>query len=427
MSSDTPAAQPLADTRTRAPQPGTPAVGESPGSPRPGEPSAPPKVPFGVNEVRLTRKQWLITFIIFGLLILLTPWLWQRIERFDTGPDYRIPYQLSNDYWLYGRRLRQVTYPGKVIVLGDSVVWGEYVAPDGTLSHFLNQETGEPDRFINGGVNGLFPLAQQGLITYYGSSLRRQKVLLHCNVLWMTSPKADLSSNKEDQFNHSRLVPQFSPWIPCYKAEANERLSALVQREVPFLQWVAHLQDAYFGQKSILSWTLEDDGGSPPHYPNSYRNPLAQIDFVVPSAPRIDPQRGPNSPRHKPWSTDGVGTTRFEWVGLESSLQWHAFQRVLETLRKRGNDVLVLVGPFNEHIMAEENRPAFHRIHEQIIAWLWQNQVPTVSPETLPSALYADASHPLTSGYELLAKRIAGDPTFQNWMKASRNLAVRRN
>ena len=29
------------------------------------------------------------------------------------------------------------------------------------------------------------------------------------------------------------------------------------------------LQNAYFGQLSILNWTLEDDGGSPPRYPNA--------------------------------------------------------------------------------------------------------------------------------------------------------------
>jgi hypothetical protein len=37
-------------------------------------------------------------------------------------------------------------------------------------------------------------------------------------------------------------------------------------------------------------------------------------------------------------------------------------------------------------------------------------------PETLPSALYADASHPLTEGYALLAKRISADPQFRNWL-----------
>jgi hypothetical protein len=378
-------------------------------------------VPFGVNEVRLNARHWAIGLVIWGLVLLLTPWIWGRLERFNAGVDYRIPYQLSKDYWLYGQRLGQVVGLDKVIVLGDSVVWGEYVAPDGTLSHFLNQQTGATNRFINLGLNGLFPLAQEGLVDYYCRALSRQKVILQCNVLWMTSPKADLSLDKEEPFNHSRLVPQFWPRIPCYRADANERLSAVIQREVGFLQWVGHLQNAYFDQKSILSWTLQDDGENPPRYPNAYKNPLAQISLTVPSAPQDDPQRGPSSPRHKPWSLDGQGTTRFEWVDLHASLQWRAFQRMIGRLRERGNDVLVVLGPFNEHLMAEDNRPAYRKIREGIAAWLKQSKVPTVVPDVLPSELYADASHPLTAGYELLAKRICADEHFRKWLPGDPN------
>jgi hypothetical protein len=52
---------------------------------------------------------------------------------------------------------------------------------------------------------------------------------------------------------------------------------------------------------------------------------------------------------------------------------------------------------------------------------LRQNNVRVVVPEALPSALYADASHPLTQGYELLANRICADETFGNWLKSSGN------
>jgi len=385
-----------------------------PDAPQPAAPDA--GEPFGANEVRLNGRQWLAAFAIVLLVVLLTPRLWERIERYDAGPDYRIPYELSNDYWLYGRRLRQVADPNQVVVLGDSFVWGEYVLPDGTLSHFLNQESGATDRYINGGVNGFFPLALEGLIAYYGQSLRHRKVILQCNVLWMTSPKADLSTEREEPFNHSRIVPQFFPRIPCYKADTGERLSAIVERHVGFLGWVGHLQNAYFGQKSLPQWTLEDDGGSPPRYPNLWKNPLRQITLTVPSAPQDDPQRGPASPRHKPWSENGQGSTRFDWIALDSSLQWQAFQRVIGRLRGRHNNVLVVVGPFNEHMMAEENRPAYRKIRDGVAAWLAENRIPHIVPETLPSALYADASHPLTEGYELLAKRISADPTFQNWL-----------
>ena len=382
---------------------------------QPTKPS-PTEVPFGVNEMRLTGRQWLAALIILLLIILLTPRLWERVERFETGPDYRLPYTLSKDYWLYHRRLTQVSDHKKVILLGDSVVWGEYVLPDGTLSHFLDREAREKDQFINGGVNGLFPLALEGLIHYYGQPLRHQKVILQCNVLWMSSAKADLSTDKEEPFNHSRLVPQFFPRIPCYKAEASERLSAIVEREVGFVAWGNHLQSAYFGEQSIPSWTLAEDGHDPPRYPNVRKNPFSQITFSVPSAPLNDPERGPRSPRHKPWEASGRPTP-FDWVDLDSSLQWHAFQRLIGILRQRGDDVLVVLGPFNEHMVAEENRPAYRKLRDGIADWLSQHQVPHLVPETLPSSLYADASHPLTEGYELLAKTLYKTESFQQWLK----------
>jgi hypothetical protein len=346
----------------------------------------------------------------------LTPRVWRAVERFDTGPDYRIPYPLSKDYWLYQRRLEKLA-PNDIVVVGDSVAWGEYVQPDGTLSHFLNEATAQPGRFVNAGVNGLFPLAFEGLLRHYGGPLRGRKVILHCNVLWMSSPKADLRTDKEERFNHADLVPQFSPRIPCYKADLNHRLAAVVERSFPFSQWAGHLHTAYFGQKNLLAWTLEEDNSTPPRYPNAYRNPLSQIALAVPAEPATDPDRGPASPRHKAWSTTGEGSTRFEWVEQEQSLQWAAFQRLLRLVQSRDNDVFVLVGPFNESIMAPENRVAFRRLRDGIAAWLAKNRVPHLVPETLPSALYADASHPLTEGYRLLAGRVSKTPEFQQWAR----------
>src|SRR6266545_1694141 len=226
-----------------------------------------PDTPF-VNAMQLNARQWSVSFGILAIVMFLTPTLWKRVEPLQTGPDYRIPYALSKDYWLYQRSLQQ-TAATNVVVLGDSVVWGEYVMRNGTLSHFLNEQSGQPGKFVNGGLNGLFPLAFEGLVQHYGGPLRHRKVIVHCNVLWMSSPKADLSTEKEERFNHAELVPQFLPRIPCYKADLNQRLQVVAERHFTFLKWAAHLQITYFGQKSIPNWTLEDDGGNPPHYPNA--------------------------------------------------------------------------------------------------------------------------------------------------------------
>jgi hypothetical protein len=370
-----------------------------------------------VNAMRLSARQWLVVAAIVIAVLLATPWVWKKIERFETGPDYRIPYALSKDYWLYERRLKRLE-PTDIVVAGDSVIWGEYVQSDGTLSHFLSEQSGQPGKFVNAGVNGLFPLAFEGLVHAYSDPVRHRKVVVHCNLLWMSSPKADLHTEKEERFNHSDLVPQFSPSIPCYKADLNRRFSAVVERYFAFFQWANHLQVAYFGQKTIPAWTLDDEGAEPPQLPNAFKNPVAQITLAVPPEPAVDPERGEASPRHKPWSTTGEGSTRFEWVALDESLQWAAFRRLVMFLQSRGNDLLVVVGPFNEHIMAAENRPAYLRLREGAGDWLARNQIAHVIPEPLPSVLYADASHPLTEGYQMLADRLSHDATFQKWMSA---------
>jgi hypothetical protein len=376
----------------------------SPARPAPPVPAEPT---FGVNEMRLGASQWLAVLAIVAAFVLTAPRLWTHVEQFDTGSDYRIPYQLSKDYWLYQRWLTERSDPQQVAVIGDSVVWGEYVSRDGTLTHFLSAESARPDRFVNAGMNGLFPLALEGLIEHYARSLHDRKVILHSNVLWMSSPQADLSDDQEQVFNHSRLVPQFRPHLPPYRADAAERLSVLIERHVGFFPWVGHLQSAYFDQQSIPDWTLEAA---------RTRHASRLLALEVPGELENDPQRGLQSPRHRPWTASGGQPTHFEWVALDTSMQWAAFQRLVRLLRQRGNDVLVIVGPFNEHMIAPAQRPAFHGLRDGIAAWLASEGVPSIVPPILASLLYADASHPLTEGYAELARQISHDQTFRSWL-----------
>lgn len=367
-----------------------------------------PDIPF-VNEMRLNGRLWLTTIAALAAVVLLTPRIWKAVEKFEVARDYRMPYTLSKDYWLYQRRLQQTTKPSDILLIGDSVVWGEYVLPDGTLSHFLNEQT-KSDRFVNAGVNGLYPLAIEGLVNHY-ADLHDRKIILHCNVLWMSSPKADLQDPKPQQINHSRLLPQFRK-IPSYKADSNERLSVVVERNVQFMSWVTHLQSAYFNDKSIPAWTLQSDDND--RYPNSYKNPLREVSLRVPTAPAEDPQRGPDSPRHKAWTQSGGSPTTFDWLSTTNSLQWQAFLRTHAKLRANHNQVIVVIGPFNEHIIADENKAAFRALRDGIIAQLESVGAVVITPEALPSELYADASHPLTKGYELLAQRLLENAAFQN-------------
>jgi len=378
--------------------------------------SAIPEVPFGVNEMRLDGRQWLVSLFLFVALAVAIPQIWKRAERFDVGPDYRIPYSLSTDYWLYQKRLEKLTDRSQVPVLGDSVIWGEYVRKDGTLTHFLDKESGRTGEFINGGVNGAFPLALEGLTSSYCGALHDRKVILHYNMLWMSSPKADLSTPEEETFNHSALVPQLFTPIPCYRADATARLNAVAVRSIDLLGWVNHIDTVYFDQRSIPLWTLEQDSSDPPKSPNAWRNPIAQIHWSVPEEPDVDPQRGPTSARHRAWNGKGAEPTHFEWVGTQSSLQWKAFLRTVDTLRGRHCDVLVILGPFNESMVAPDQQPTYRELRDGIAASLRARRIAAIVPAVLPSNLYADASHPLTDGYALLAGRIYHDPEFQRWL-----------
>jgi hypothetical protein len=367
-------------------------------------------------RLNLSGRVLLATALIITAFVLLIPAVWKKIETFNIPEDYRIPYFLSKDYGLYERRLERIE-PGQIPILGDSVIWGEYVRRDGTLSHFLNQEIAESNRFVNAGVNGLFPLALEGLLRHYGKPIRNRKVILHCNPLWMTTPESDLSNPKERKFNHARLIPQFTMKIPCYRAIFNDRASIVITRQSSFFSWVGHIQNTYFDQKNLYAWTLADNGKYPPGYPNAQKNPLAQITFKVPEEPDDDPDRGPGSPRHKPWSTTGNGTQNFEWVPLSNSIQWGAFRRASEYLQKNGCDILVVVGPFNRHIMASENRALFDSEMDGIQAWLKKQNIPFIAPATLDSRLYGDSSHPLTDGYKELASEIARNPICREWLR----------
>jgi hypothetical protein len=100
-------------------------------------------------------------------------------------------------------------------------------------------------------------------------------------------------------------------------------------------------------------------------------------------------------------------------------LQWGGFRRVIQALRSRGNDVLVVIGPFNEHMIADEQRPSYRALRDGIGSWLRSNNVPAVTPESLPTEFYADASHPLTEGYALLGRRLFEEMTFRAWVTSA--------
>jgi hypothetical protein len=344
------------------------------------------------NAIRLTGRQWIGLALFMVALYALTPVAWQRAEKLEVGPDYRIPFALSSDYWLWNRVAAQSAATHDTVLLGDSVVWGVYVKPGETLSHYLNSLEGK-DRYANLGVNGTQPVALAGLIEHYGDGIRNKRVILHCNPLWMSSPKRDLREQEEMNFNHSELAPQFVPWIPCYKKSISDRIDRVIDRSLAFRGWSLHLQNAYFGDggapRPIPDWILE----------HPYGNPLDAVTLKVPP-PGDELQQEPI-----PW-IGRIPRENMPWVDLAGSLQWKSFQRAVEVLEKRGNSVFVLVGPFNEHLLTDASRVKYSEVKRGIEDWLKERKIPYYVPEALPSEQYGDASHPLSAGYALLAKQL---------------------
>lgn len=362
--------------------------------------SGSPDVPFSSNAVRLSPRQWMLVCLFLGVICGSAPKIWQPFEPLAPEADYRIPYQLSNDYWIASRVCERSHQPGKIPIIGDSVVWGHYVAADETLSHFLN-EYQDGDRFTNLGIDGIHPAALLGLIRYYGRAVTGQRVILHCNLLWMSSQRHDLQTDKEFAFNHPQLVPQLYPRIPCYKAGISERLGIVVTRGTGIFAWSTHLQIAYFDSTTLPLWSMD----------HPYENPLERVTFRLPS-PGAPP---PNAIDAQPWKDAGISVFDPHWVDMKTSFQWACFLKTVDLLQRRGNHVFVVVGPFNEHMLTEASRGEYRERLAVVENQLTRAGIPHVIAPLLPSSYYADASHPLKEGYALLAERLVKNSSFNQF------------
>jgi len=354
------------------------------------------KIPFSSNNIRLSGREWIIVAIICSALFCLGPRLWERIENFNPGTDYRLSYTLGNDYWLYNRYCNWACSMYETLVVGDSVIWGHYVSRDNTLSHYLNQYTGR-DCFANLGVDGFHPAALEGLLRYYGRDISGKKVIIQFNPLWMSSAKHDLQTDKEFHFNHPKLVPQFFPKIPCYKDSFSGRFRTAVERYVPFFGWAVHLRIVYFENMALPNWTLE----------HPYENPLGAVTLELPTS-RDDLRENVS------WTTKGIMQEDFQWVVPAESLQWRFFRQTINLLKARKNTVFVVVGPFNEHMLKPESYKTYQQMKSEFETWLRQNNIAYCVPEVLPSELYRDASHPLGPGYAMLAKQLFESRSFKS-------------
>ena len=348
--------------------------------------------PFSSNHIHLSSIEWFVTLVIILLFVLLAPLIWAKAQHLVYKDDYRLPYKLGEDYWLYNRLSKVVCASEDNIILGDSVVWGQFVESNQTLSHYLSKLSGK--KFANMGIDGLHPIAAWGLVKYYGEDIKNKNVYLHFNFLWISSPKNDLQTDKEFDFNHSGLVPQFFRRIPCYYAPFSKRLQTVLTRNSDFLGWVRHLQ--------LLCLQNSDTDISFPKwfvfhpYQNPFKNAAVKFDSLFTGAQKAKQEVQKTETRK----------TDLPFVEIDKSLQWKYFMQTVDILQKRGNKVFVIVGPFNEHMLNQPSIDLLTKIKTDAEKILIDKKIDYIFAPVLPEEYFADASHPTAAGYEMLAKEI---------------------
>ncbi|MBT4482690.1 MAG: hypothetical protein HOC71_03320 [Candidatus Latescibacteria bacterium] len=355
---------------------------------------------FSSNTIRLSWKNWVVVICIFILIFSLFPQFWGAIEKFNPSSSYRLPYILSSDYWMFRQWCKSACTEYPALIIGDSVVWGQYVRKDRTLSHFLNDMAGK-DMFANTGVDGIHPAAMVGLINYFGKDIEHKNVIINLNPLWMSSIKHDLSSEEEFRFNHPRLVPQIIPDIACYRPSFNVIMGVVLERNIPFFSWLNHIRINHFENLNIQNWNIQ----------NPYVNPLSVINLEIPVPD--------NNPKSKPitWQERGIKTQNFPWIPADESFQWSSFKRVIKILIERENNIYILFGPFNPYILTEESYQRFQSMKSDMEKWFLENNLSYYSVPDLPSDYYADGSHPLKEGYKKIAVDLFKTESFKKWMK----------
>jgi hypothetical protein len=353
-------------------------------------------------ELRLRCRDWggvavLILFVAWTL-----PHAWQWLESFRADADWRVPADLSEDYWLVNRWTDEVAQRGDVLLVGDSVVWGEFSSPSETLPTYLTKWSADV-RFSNGGLKGLCPLAMPALVEDVISARQQKGIVLHFNPIWMTSPQRDLNEDQPTQVNHQMLLPQLWPDLPAYQPDWNTRIGNLVGRKLRLAQWSNHLRIDDFQGQDFQSWTLE----------HPKKLPFQGIQLGSPE-PRDEPasfyRASPRSPRK----------TTYEWVGVgdgaQASFQLAGFKRAVQSIQGQGCPVFCVIGQLNPEMQTEDSLKEEQEIRAALMRWLDQQQV-SYAQLPVEGAWMADSSHPLPRGYHAQAESLWMTPEFQTWLR----------
>jgi hypothetical protein len=336
--------------------------------------------------INLTLREWLVVLLLAVGLTAVVPLIPFRPRKPLVDRDYRIPYALSNRYDLYRRftNLSAAQFP--TILIGDSVVWGQFSSRDETLSHHLNEIT-KQRRYINAGLDGMHPIALAELLEHHAPAIQKKDVILQFNPLWLMINSPNQNQPDDPLRNRPGLVPRLA-------ADANgtfqERLEGTVARLVqgsPFDWWGDRITET---RVDFLAWSLD----------HPYESPLKAISSGLP------PSEDSYTVRRVPWDRSEKVKLDALWPVLEGHGQWKAFERVLDLLEARQNRVMVLLGPMNEHMMSDRMRAGYLALKRKIQNKIESREILCFVAPPLKSAHYSDICHPLGAGYEELAREL---------------------
>jgi hypothetical protein len=356
------------------------------------------------NSLILSGKEWLVAIAVFLAIGFTLYNGWFHWEKLRIVPDYRSTCwdARMSDYWGYMQWNRYARDHYKILLIGDSVIWGQEVANNRTISHFLNAELGS-EEIANLGIDGLTDAALNGMVTWYGDYMRKTNMIVEFNPLWMSSPARDM--RRKGYFHHPRLVPQLDRRIVYYK-DLNERVGYLFEHVLKLPPFVRHIMVNYFDDKSVGAWLME----------NPYRNPLSAITF------RATPVMSEKQGLGTPWlDRKGGGRVGYEpFLSLNESVMWECYTKALDKLSKRKVNMFVLLGPFNTYALSAASRDKFYTMMDGVKKELDRRGIPyfDTTRDLLPSAEYGDNCHALAGGHAVLAKAMVNDPVFRKWVTA---------
>jgi len=354
---------------------------------------------FSSNAMRLTPRQWLVTLTLFVLVLSAFPKLWKHFETFDTPTDFRLAGTYRDDYWIFSGWTEQAADQYPILFMGDSVIWGAYVANEHTLPAHLNSIF-DQQQIANLAIDGLHPVAMKGLLDHYGSAISGTKIILHFNPLWLSSKRQDLTAAEEFPINHPRLLPQWSPDIESYHENFEAKVGIVQQRYLPYVNMVNHLRLCHLNNRNFSRWVID----------NPRKNPFAQIVTNM----NVASQQGTDDSRD--FRQRNLAPRDWQWVSMADSFQWKYFIKTVKILHKRGSDVFVMVGPVNPHMLTPESRIRLENLYSDTTAWLKDSGIVHFVVPDMEPALYADATHPTAAGYELIAERMLADEKVRNWI-----------